>query len=52
MPKFFSSGLAVKYFCDQLEQVSIWVSDFRPVWQLLTAARAEIYFRSKFTTVA
>ncbi len=28
------------------------VSDFHPVWQLLTATRAEIYFHSKFTTVA
>ena len=48
----FFSGLAVKYFSDQLEQVSILVSDFHPVWQLLTAARAEIYFHSKCTTVA
>ena len=41
---FFSSGFAVKYFCDQLEHVSILVSDFHPVQQLLTATRAEIYF--------
>ena len=48
----FSSGLAVKYFSDKLEHVSILVSDFHPVWLLLTATRAEIYFHSKFTTVA
>ncbi len=34
------------------EHVSILVSDFHPVWQLLTATRAEIYFHNKFTTVA
>ncbi len=44
---FFCSGLAVKYFSDQLEQVSILVSDFHPAWLLLTATRAEIYFHSK-----
>ncbi len=47
-----SAGLAAKYSSDQLEHVSILVSDFHPVWQLLTAARAEIYFHSKFSTVA
>ncbi len=42
----------MKYFSDKLDQVSILVSDFHPVWQLLTATRAEIYFHCQFTTVA
>ncbi len=49
---FFSSQLAVKYFSDKLEHVGILVSDVHPVWQLLTATRAEIYFHRKFTIVA
>ncbi len=39
---FFCLGLAVKYFSDKLEKVSNLVSDFHPVWHLLTATRAEI----------
>ncbi len=39
-------------FSNKLEHVSILVRDFHSVGQLLTATRAEIYFHSKFTTVA
>ncbi len=49
---FFLRDLLQNIFSDKLEHGNILVSDFRPIWQLLTATRAEIYFHCKFTTVA